>query len=122
MSKRLLNLRPVPEDEADEIRQLLSDKNFDYYETPAGRWGISSPGLWLRDEERLAEAKSVLVTYQQERYQRMRAEHEELKETGMQRTLVDVIFESPFRFIFYILIIGFILYISIAPFLKFVDS
>ncbi|PCH63258.1 MAG: hypothetical protein COC09_06425 [Gammaproteobacteria bacterium] len=119
MSVRLLNLRPVPEDEAEEIRQLLTEKGFDFYETPAGRWGISSPGLWLRDQDRLSEAKAALESYQQERCQRVRAEYEELRQSGLHRTWADVIFESPLRLIFYVLVIGFILYLSIIPFLGF---
>lgn len=119
MAVRLLNLRPVPDDEAQEIRQLLNEKRMDYYETPAGRWGISSPAIWLRDESQLHEAKSLLGRYQTERFQRMRAEYDELKKQGMQRTLFDVIAEAPGRFLFYLSVIGLVLYFSIAPFLGF---
>ena len=119
MAARLLNLRSVPDDEAEEIRRLLTEKGFDFYETPAGRWGISSPGFWLRDEGQLDAAKSVLSDYQAERYQRVRTEYEELKRQGMQRTLVDIVLESPGRFIFYVLVIALILYFSIVPFVNF---
>ena len=119
MSIRLLNLRSVPEDEAEEIRELLTEKGFDFYETPAGRWGISSPGLWLRDESQLEEAKSALSVYQAERYQRITSEYEELKRQGLQRRLSDIILESPLRFVFYISVIALILYFSVAPFMNF---
>ncbi|MBN4050627.1 hypothetical protein JYU13_00820 [Gammaproteobacteria bacterium AH-315-M22] len=119
MSIRLMNLRSVPDDEAEEIRQLLTEQGFDFYETPGGRWGISSPGLWLRDKSSLGDAKTVLEHYQAERYQRARAEYGELKKTGMQRTWVNMIVESPGQVIFYIAVIGLILYFSIVPFLRF---
>ncbi|MBL4851983.1 MAG: hypothetical protein JKY90_06855 [Gammaproteobacteria bacterium] len=119
MSVRLMNLRSVPEDEAEEIRQLLTEQGFDFYETPGGRWGISSPGLWLRDESDLDSAKAVLENYQVERYQRVRAEYDELKKIGMQRTWIDMVVESPGRVIFYLAVVGFIVYFSIMPFLRF---
>ncbi len=119
MPVRLMNLRLVPDDEAEEIRQLLTERGIDFYETPSGKWGISSPGLWLRSADQLDEAKSVLACYQAERYQRVNAEYEELKKSGMQRTLVDMIFESPLRFIVYLAVILVIVYFSIVPFLDF---
>lgn len=119
MSIRLMNLRSVPDDETEEIRQLLTEQGFDFYETPAGRWGISSPGLWLRDESSLDHAKTVLENYQAQRYQRVRTEYDELKRTGMQRTWIDMIVESPGRVIIYLAVVGLILYFSIVPFLRF---
>lgn len=118
MAVRLMNLRPVPDDEAEEIRQLLAAQSFDFYETPAGRWGISSPGLWLRDESKVDEAKAALAAYQAERYWRVRGEYDELKKQGQHRTVLHIIFESPGRFVFYLLVIGLILYFSIVPFLS----
>ncbi len=119
MSIRLLNLRSVPDDEAEEIRQLLGEKGFDYYETPSGRWGISSPALWLRDESQVDRAKSELDQYQKQRYLRAKEEYESLKREGEQRTYTDIFRESPGRFLFYILIITLILYFSIVPFVEF---
>ncbi len=119
MSVRLMNLRSVPDDEVEEIRKLLTEQGFDFYETPAGHWGISSPGLWLRDEGSLDNAKAVLEKYQAERYQRVRTEHDKLKRAGMQRTWVDMVVEFPGRVIFYLAVIGLILYFSIVPFLRF---
>ncbi|MBI5441365.1 MAG: hypothetical protein HY900_09165, partial [Deltaproteobacteria bacterium] len=41
-----LNLRNVPADEADEVRDLLRANAIDFYETQPSPWGISSGGLW----------------------------------------------------------------------------
>ncbi len=49
MSKLLMNLRHVPEDEADEVRALLDEHAIAYYETKPSRWGISSGGIWIAD-------------------------------------------------------------------------
>ena len=41
MSKLLFRLRNVPDDEAEEVRQLLEEHGIETYETDAGNWGIS---------------------------------------------------------------------------------
>ncbi|MFO7288296.1 MAG: DUF6164 family protein, partial [Gammaproteobacteria bacterium] len=51
MAKLLLNLRGVPDDEADEIRALLEEHGIAFYETPPSRWGVSAGGIWLRRRE-----------------------------------------------------------------------
>ena len=43
MSKLLFRLRNVPDDEADEVRELLTQHSIEFYETGAGNWGISMP-------------------------------------------------------------------------------
>ena len=41
MPLQLFNLRGVPEDEAEDIRQLLDEHEIEFYETSAGNWGVS---------------------------------------------------------------------------------
>jgi hypothetical protein len=119
MSKQIFRLRNVPDDEAEEIRQLLQEHGIDFYETPAGNWGISMPALWLNDENehRAEAARSLIATYQEERAVRKRREYEELKQQGKHRKLRDVFLERPFELIFYLLIAALILYLSTKPFL-----
>ena len=50
MPELLFKLRNVPDDEAEEVRQLLNDHEINFYETRAGGWGISMPGIWLPDD------------------------------------------------------------------------
>jgi hypothetical protein len=119
MSVRLCNLRDVSTGELEEMRQLLDEHHIDYYETPAGKWGISPPAIWLIDETRLQEARDLLATYQQERSQRMRAEYEQQKSLGQVETLLDRVKRDPFRFLFYLAIIIAVMYFSIKPFLHF---
>jgi hypothetical protein len=46
MSKLLLNLRGVPDDEADDVRRFLGSRGISYYETPPSRWGTAG-GIWI---------------------------------------------------------------------------
>lgn len=114
----LFRLRNVPDDEADEIRRLLTEHNVDYYETPAGNWGISMPALWLDDEDALDRAKALIDAYQDERAARKRQEYEELKRQGRHRTLLDAFREQPLLFLFYCAVAGLVLYVSTKPFLN----
>ncbi len=117
MAILLFKLHGVPDDEADDIRALLTENSIDYYETSAGNWGVSMPGIWLRNHEQLEQARSLIDNYQQARYQRARAEYEQLRAEGQQRTLLDMIKESPLRFLAYLVAIALILYFSIKPFM-----
>ena len=118
MAVQIFNLRGVPDDEADEIRALLTEHKIDYYETPAGNWGMSMPALWLKDENQLEQAKTLLAEYGQQRFSHAQAEYDELKSQGKQRTIVDIIREQPLRYLLYLILIGVILYFSVSPFLK----
>jgi len=119
MAELLFKLRNVPDDEAEDIRQLLGEHEIDFYETHAGGWGISMPGIWLHDDQRLQEAKALLATYQKERAVTSRAAYEQLKEAGQHKTVVDKIIEHPFQFLILSMAALFILYISLRPFLGF---
>ena len=60
MAKLIFKLKSVPEDEADDIKNLLADNKIDYYESPAGNWEISVHALWLNDESQSARAKQLI--------------------------------------------------------------
>lgn len=67
MAKLLLNLRNVPDDEADEVRALLAARGIDYYETRPSLWGVSAGGIWLAQATQEADARRCLADYQAER-------------------------------------------------------
>lgn len=117
MSVKVFVLRNVPDDEADDVRELLASHGLDYFETPPGNWGISSAALWLNDESQLSRARNLIDQYQHERADRVRKEYAKLRQEGRHRTLLDVIREDPIRFILYVLAIAVILYFSLKPFL-----
>lgn len=98
------------------MRELLESHNIDYYETPAGNWGISMPAIWLRDENQLAHAKSLLNDYQEQRAHRVRDEYRQLKQAGEHRTFMRELKAHPARMIAYLVIVAIILYFSTIPF------
>ncbi len=117
MAKLLMNLRGVPEDEAEEVRDLLRQHAVDYYETPPNRWGLSMGAIWLREADDYPRVRSLLDNYQQRRRQQARAEYEEQRRTGNQETFVSLFRRDPLRYLLYIGIVALILYFSITPFL-----
>lgn len=119
MAVIVFSLRNVPDDEAEEVRELLTENNVHFYETSAGNWGISNPALWLREESDLPRAKALIDDYQQARYEAAREEYERLKAAGKARGFADVWRENPWRVLLYALFIAFLLYVSMSPFLMY---
>jgi hypothetical protein len=100
MPVKLFSLHNVPDDEAEEVRELLRSNEIDFYETPAGNWGISVAYIWLHDENELEKAKALIDNYQQERLIRVREEYAQLGRTGRHRTIGDAIRENSLRRLF----------------------
>jgi len=71
----LFRLRNVPEDEADDVRDLLTRHSIAFYETSAGNWGVSLPAIWLHLDEDYPQARQLLDNYQRERSARMREQY-----------------------------------------------
>jgi hypothetical protein len=117
MAKLLFKLNGVPDDEAQDIRELLDENRIDYYETSAGRWGISLAAIWLKDESQLLQATRLIDAYQEQRYQRAREEYERLRQEGRLETLFDRFRSHPVRMLAYLLAIIGVLYLSILPFI-----
>ena len=116
MSRLLINLRHAPDDEIEEIRSLLREHGFDFYETQGGPWGISAPGIWLNDEEQYDRAKVLMDDYQDSRFREKHAEYEKLRRAGQHPTFLQNLRENPVQVILFSLIVGLILYLSISPF------
>lgn len=118
MAARLFNLRNVPEDEANDIRNLLTDHGVRFYETRAGFWGISAPALWVSDTSQQTEAESIIADYQKVRSATAREEYERLRSEGNAPTWLGNIMKHPLRFILLLLLALFILYATLSPFLR----
>ncbi len=118
MAKLLFKLRDVPLDEAQDVRDLLTENNLEFYETHAGNWGIAMAAIWLKDESQYPEAMRLINEYQLQRSQQFHADYAELKRKGHAPTLLGNILQSPLRFIVYIFSIAVILYITVVPFLN----
>ena len=119
MSVLLFRLNGVPDDEANDIRNLLDNDDLPYYETSAGKWGISTAAIWLIDEDQLHKAQFLIAEYEKERVLRVRKEFKQLKDEGENDTIIDKFWQHPLQFIFYLAIIVLIAYVSIKPFIAF---
>ena len=111
MSKLLFRLNGVDDDEANEVRQLLDDHNIPYYETHAGRWGLSVAAIWLIDEEDFEQARQLIEQYQIERSQWIQQQPIETFAQRIQR--------KPATFILVCVAICATLYITLAPFISY---
>ena len=119
MAVLLFRLRGVPEDEAEDVRELLDHHAINFYETSAGNWGISNHALWLSDTTQLAEAKNLIAEYQKQCQVTAKAEYQRLIAEGKNPTLVNNIKAHPLQFILYICLITLVFYISIRLVLDF---
>lgn len=116
MARLLMNLRGVPDDEADDVRALLAEHGVDYYETPPGRWWISMGAIWLADEADYERVRALLDDYQARRRERARAEHARQRAEGTADTIVDVVRRQPLRVLVYAAICAGLLYLTVRPF------
>lgn len=119
MSKILFKLRDVPDDEAQEVRELLERNEIEYYETLGGNWGISLPALWLKKEAQQNRARELLDAYQRDRAGRAREEYERSRLRGNSSARRTNFAESPLRFSAYLGLIALVLFLSLGFFLSF---
>ena len=115
MAKLLLNLRNVPEDEADDVRAMLDAARIGYYETPPSLFGISAGGIYVRDNAELPEAKRLMAEYQAGRRERVRAEREAALRDGTAETFAQVLRKDPLRVVLTVLAIAFLLGLVALP-------
>lgn len=95
MAKMLLNLRHVPEDEADDVRAFLDANRIAWYETRPGLFGISLGAIWVKHDSDIAEAKRLMADYQAARKAKVRAEHEAARRDGTAETFSSLLRERP---------------------------
>lgn len=119
MAIHLMSLRAVPEDELEEICALLDQNNITHYVAEPGNWMISAGAIWLTDQEQLPQAHALLNVYQQQRSQKAQEEYRQSRLNAQQKSMLERIIDNPLRFIGYLAIIIFILYITIMPFIDF---
>lgn len=120
MPTLLMNLRGVPDDEADEVRELLRSRHIEFYETPPSRWFISMGGIWLPDGAPVDTARQALAEYQAERRERMRAEYERRRNAGEVDTLTTAFRRDPGRFLLYGAVCLGLIYLMTVPFFHFI--
>jgi hypothetical protein len=118
MSKLLLNMRQVPEDEADEVRAMLREARLEFYETQPSRWGISYGGIWITREDDIAEARRLMAGYQDARREHARAERATALREGTAETFADVVRREPLRVLLTVLgILAMLSLLALVPIL-----
>ena len=117
MQTLLLNLRHVPDDEADEVRALLSTNRIPFYETAPNRWGVSAGAIWIRDEGDAATAKALMADYQARRSAQGRAAWVDAQRDGSAPTWRSQLREAPLRVIAILVAIIAIVAVSLWPLL-----
>ena len=118
MAVLIFRLNGVSDEEAQDVRDLLSDNALESYETSAGRWGLSVAGLWLVNENNIVRARELIDAYQLERQRYF----EELKLEVPPKTFSDSFKQSPLSVVFYSLLAVTILFLSLSPFIRFLSE
>lgn len=114
MAKLLLNLRNVPDDEADEVRAWLARENLAFYETTPSSWGISHGGIWLEDDAELPRAKALMAEYQAARAAWAQAAAEQARQSGRAETFAGQLRRRPGYVIGVLVVIAVIVAMSLA--------
>lgn len=115
MSVLLFKLYNVPEDEAEEVRELLLEQGFRTYETQAGFFGLGVAAIWLEDKSQLESARKVIDDYQAQRSAAQRARYAEQKSRGQVPTLWQKMAEDPLRFFATVIVIVLVALVSLVP-------
>ena len=115
MSSLLLNLRHVPEDEADDVREMLDGARIAYYETQPSLWGIAGGGIFVTEDADFDEARRLMAEYQARRRTRARAEYEAALRDGTAETFASVWRAEPVRVVLTLLAIACLLGLVALP-------
>lgn len=107
MAILVFRLNNVPQAEADAVRALLTDHQIDFYETSSGNWGFSTAGIWLNNNDDKLRARSLIDDYQQHH----------LPAVEQAESFMQLAWRQPLRVSIYLVIILFILYLSLMPFI-----
>lgn len=112
----LFRLRSVPDDEANEIRDLLTENQILFRETGSGFLGIGTAAIWVDHPDQFQQAQLLLNDYQVSRQERAQSQLDEDKLNGEQGTLWRSFKQEPVKFTLYLTIVGLLIYLSTQPF------
>lgn len=117
MATLLFKLTHVPEEEAQDIRNLLSENEIRFYETDAGFWRVGLDAIWLADKSQWEQARELIRVYQVDRTAMQKQNYAELVEQGQAPGLWQKFRAQPVRFVGFVLAILFVLGLTLIPFL-----
>lgn len=119
MAVLIFRLNGVDEDEAEDVRQLLRQSEIEFYETSAGRWGVSVAALWLKSADDTDRAKVLIDSYQRGRQEWLSAVKQQAIAEGRWPSTWQRFKAAPFAFVNIIIIIVAIIAVSVFPFISF---
>lgn len=117
MSTLVFKLRNVPEDEAQDVRDLLDNHHIEFYETTAGNWGIAMPGLWVDDGD-VQRSRELLSEYQNARSAEQRKQYVESVARGENPAWYEPFVTRPWATLGTVLFCLFIVYALVSPFIR----
>lgn len=117
MAKLLLNLRHVPDDEADDVRGFLEANGIAFYETRPSLFGVSAGGIWVKHDGDVEAAKALMADYQRARQQRARDEHAAAVRDGTAETFAGLLRAQPLRVALTLLAIALLVGLMAWPYL-----
>ena len=115
MAKLLLDLRDVPDDEADDVRAMLDAARIAFHETPSSLLGLLAGGIFVTEDADVAEAKRLMADYQTQRRSRVRAEREAAIRDGTAETFWTLLRAEPLRVVVTIIAIVLLLGLVALP-------
>ncbi|GAB1261588.1 hypothetical protein NBRC116495_22950 [Aurantivibrio plasticivorans] len=141
VSRLIFNLHQVPPAEAAAVKRLLDENHVAYYETSPGFWGTGVHGLWLiegavieaaasqdaeektrlvaeplpSDEQRLAEAKSLIIEFQEGFAQKARDEHRQSVIRGRAPSFWGNVKQKPVKALLLIFFVSALIALLISP-------
>lgn len=119
MSKIVFRLKDVPEEEADGVRELLTDKDIEYFETDAGRWGISIGALWVKDNDDFDVARELIEEFQLQYRKDVQHQFEKDKQEGKVFGFWQRFSQYPLQVLAYLILILIVLAFTLLPMLQF---
>lgn len=118
MAALLFRLNQVPDDEAEDVRQILDQAGIEVYESSAGFFGLGVAAIWLRHNEDLPRARDLINDYQKARAEKTRADYEARVNAGEEVGFWQQSLRHPFRLIGSAALVVLILAVIMLPFWK----
>lgn len=116
MARLLFKLSNVPDDEAQDIRELLNNHDIHFYETNAGFFRVGLDAIWLADGTQEEQARELIRSYQAERVVRQQENYAQLVEVGQVPSVWQRFCAQPIRFIALVVAILFVAALTVVPF------
>lgn len=116
MPRLLCRLNNVPDEEAQEIRELLAGNAIRFYETDAGFWRVGVDALWLPDDSQLDAARHLLADYQAQRSVQQQRIYGEILDQGQRQNFWQRLRAQPLRVLGLLVAIALVLGFSLLPF------